>query len=181
MRREIPHILVLAPDHTGGTSEVQPCFYWYLADVTKRKIKFSIRDETAGTTVFQIELAGPHEKGINRLDLTEHWTSLEPGREYAWFVTLVGDPGQSEGDVFSGGHAFVTKPGEQLRSRLGAVPAETAPWVYAEEGYWYDAFHSLSRLQGLHPKDSSLRLARIDLLRQAGLEEVARYEEQGAR
>jgi hypothetical protein len=49
-----------------------------------------------------------------------------------------------------------------------AGPAEI-PLLYAQAGFWYDAFWALSDLIAEHPDNASLSAARAELLEQGGL------------
>ncbi|HEX2719391.1 MAG TPA: DUF928 domain-containing protein, partial [Candidatus Deferrimicrobium sp.] len=60
-----------------------------------------------------------------------------------------------------------------LSARLTSAVSGRAPFIYAEEGFWYDALESISRMIEASPKDADLRQQRASLLEQVGLSEAA--------
>jgi hypothetical protein len=62
---------------------------------------------------------------------------------------------------------------DTLSARLKSVESGRAPFIYAEEGYWYDALWEISRMIEASPKDADLRQQRASLLEQVGLSEAA--------
>ena len=60
----------------------------------------------------------------------------------------------------------------RVEKRLAEGSLGEAPAIYAEAGLWYDALSNLLELISDHPNNESLRTARLELLRQGGLEAV---------
>ena len=50
-----------------------------------------------------------------------------------------------------------------------------APYIFAEEGFWYDAFEALSGMIYAAPDNAGLHLQRASLLEQVGLAEAAEF------
>ena len=64
------------------------------------------------------------------------------------------------------------EPPASVAKRLTEASLGEAPAIYAEARLWYDALSSLLELVSDHPNNESLRTARLELLRQGGLEGV---------
>ena len=172
-------IQILAPDHLGYTTSDQPTLFWYLAEPTKTRIEFTLRDETSVEPLVDVALPAPAQAGIQTVRLADFKVKLAAGTRYVWFVSLVADPEQRSKDFTSG--AWITRraPDDSLRARLAAAGANEAS-VYAEAGYWYDAIGALSKRIAATSTDAGTRAQRAALLDQAGLSEVAAYDREHA-
>jgi hypothetical protein len=71
-------------------------------------------------------------------------------------------------------------PAPDQSARLSAAPPERAAYLYAESGYWYDAFDQLSSWLATDPGAALLRSHRAALLEQVGLGDSAAFERRGA-
>lgn len=169
-------IQVLAPDHVGLTTATQPTLYWYLASETEVRIDLTVRNGDAPEPLLDRQLRGPFAAGVHAARLADYDVSLEPGKSYQWFVSVVPDPGRRSTDFVSGAWIRPDAPAESLLQRLARTPPERAVFVYADGGVWYDAIASVSRQIEAAPHDAGLRAQRAALLEQVGLSEVADYD-----
>jgi hypothetical protein len=163
---------VLAPDHTGLTSQAQPTLYWTMR--SKAAIHFAIAETADGAKpILEAELEkGP---GIQRLDLARHDISLNPGTRYRWSVTQVVKEGSKSTDVIASGVIERIKPGEGLSSRIKRVRGVAKVDVYAIEGIWYDALQTISSMIDETPEERNLSAIRQSLLNQVGVKNVSSY------
>jgi len=171
-----PHLVILAPDHTGMTVQAQPTLYWYLSRPATTHLEVTVINDNSIDPVLEKTLPSARSAGIQSVDLGKHGVNLKPGVEYRWFVALVPDNNQRSNDIIASGTIQRTSASSSLKSRLAsAASASARASAYAEEGIWYDAIDTLSTAidkQG----DSSLRQQRAALLEQIGLNEVAEYD-----
>lgn len=164
-------VRVLAPRHTGLTNESAPNLYWFTSRAESGpQFEVTIIKQGALDPVLETTLQQPAAPGIQRLDLSRWGVELEPGAEYEWFVSVVRGPGQRSKDIVAGGAIRRVVPDPRVRARLTGADARRAPLIYAEQGIWYDAIDTLSKLIEVSPKDDTLRDQRAALLRQEGLE-----------
>lgn len=164
-------VRVLAPKHTGLTNKSAPNLYWYTSKaVAGRQFEVTIIKQGAIDPVLETTLQRPVASGIQRLDLSRWGVELEPGAEYEWFVSVVRDPAQRSNDIVAGGAIRRVAPDPTVRARLSGSDARAVPYIYAEQGIWYDAIDVLSRFIEVDPADDNLRDQRAALLRQQGLE-----------
>ncbi len=171
-----PRIAVLAPDHTGYTTQEQPNLYWYLSRPVATRLEITVINDQSVQPLLEKKLETPTQAGIQRLRLKDLGIKLKPGIEYRWFVGLVADPQQRSNDVIASGTIQRSEPSPALLEKLAKADKPGIPFVYAEEGIWYDAITSISELIVANPRDAALRQQRAALLEQAGLEEVAGFD-----
>ncbi len=164
-------LTVLAPRHTGLTSQSSPTLYWYTSKaVSGEQTEITLIKQDALDPVLETTLQGSVAPGIQRLDLSRWGVELEFDTEYEWFISVVRDPAERSNDVTAGGTIQRVAPPPGVRARLSGSEAHTVPLVYAEQGIWYDAIDTLSRLIQANPADETLLDQRAALLRQEGLE-----------
>jgi Domain of Unknown Function (DUF928) len=167
---------VLAPNHTGLTTQEQPDLFWYLSKSISTPMEFTLMDAQGVKPLIETSLGVPSRTGIQRVRLTDYGVRLEPGKHYEWFVALVVDPERRSKDVLAGGAIErVEQPMGQAGRQPSMSEAELARF-YAEHGIWYDAIAAVSKLIEATPNDSTLRRDRAALLNQAGLQEIAEAE-----
>jgi hypothetical protein len=166
---------VLAPNHTGLTSQDQPVLYWFVSKPLSSPIEFTLIDSSA-TPLLEKVLAPPGRKGIQRLPLSEFGVRLESGKQYQWFLTFVSDPKRRSKDVLAGATIERLPLSNEVAEEVSKLDGVSAANRYAEVGHWYDAIASLSEQIEANPLDSNLRTQRAALLQQVGLHEIADYD-----
>lgn len=173
---ETPRLAVLAPDHTGLTTQEQPTLYWYITHPVATRLEITVINEQTIQPLLEKKLNTPARAGIQKLSLKDFGLSLKQGIEYRWFVGLVNDPQQRSSDIIASGTIQRTPMPQGLKDKLAGADRKRTPFIYAEEGYWYDALDAISGLISAHPGDRELHEQRAALLEQAGLEEAAKFD-----
>ncbi|GEM_PF-666737 len=176
---EIPlplHISPLAPQHTGLTSNPQPALLWYVSGYYPEKVEFRLNEIGTAESLVDTDIKGPDKEGIYRLDLADYRVSLKPDVEYEWFLTIVFDKNERSADFGASAAIRYVKLSEELSKRAANTPKEKQYYVYADQGYWYDAIDSLSRLIEAKPGDKTLKSYRAALLNQVKLPAAAAYD-----
>lgn len=167
---------VLAPDHTGLTTKRQPTLYWYLSKPANARLDVTVITDDEIDPLLETAIGIPESAGIHRLDLASVGTTLKPGIEYRWFVSIIPDEEQRSNDIVASGTIQYTTPDADLERRVAASDEREQAAIYAENGLWYDAIDSLSRAIEDNPDDASLRVLRAAMLEQVGLKSVAAYD-----
>jgi len=167
---------VLAPDHTGLTTKSQPTLYWFISKPANARLDVTVINDEDIDPVLEKVVGTPKSAGIQKLDLATAGTTLKPGIEYRWFVSVTPDEGQRSNDVVASGTIQYTAPDADLKSRIATSDERTLASIYAENGVWYDAIDSISRAIQRNPGDANLRARRAALLEQVGLKAVADYD-----
>ena len=167
---------VLAPDHTGLTTKSQPTLYWFISKPANARLDVTVINDEDIDPVLEKVVGTPKSAGIQKLDLATAGTTLAPGIEYPWFMSVTPDEGQRSNDVVASGTIQYIAPDADLESRIAKADERTLAGIYAENGVWYDAIDSISRAIQNNPGDANLRTRRADLLEQVGLKTVADYD-----
>ena len=172
---------VLTPDHSGLTTQEQPSLYWYASKPTTYPIELTVTENQVVKPVLETRINSPSQPGIQRIRLADYNVRLKSGVVYRWYIAVVPDPKNRSKDILAGGFIERVEPSANLRTRLSQVGAAQAPFVYAEEGIWYDALSAISDMVDGAPNDSALRTQRAALLEQVRLQEVADFDRRVAR
>ena len=164
---------VLAPESTGLTSRAQPTLYWYCSKALPTPLEFTLNDAQAIKPLVEqkVPVAQP---GIHALKLNY---ALKPDVEYQWNVAT----GPRAGDTLAGGTIKYLPLSAALAAPLKAASPQQHPFLYAREGYWYDAIATLSEQIKAQPANRNLREQRAALLEQVGLNTAAAYDRETAK
>jgi hypothetical protein len=173
---EVPAPEALGPAQVGASTRESPNLYWFLPEAASSPLEVTVVGPDAAAPLLETTVAAPLEAGVHRVSLAEHGARLRPGVDYRWFVALVRDPARRSQDVVSGAAIRYTPPGAELSARLSAASPARAAHLYAESGYWYDAFDQLSSWLEAERGSALLRSHRAALLEQVGLREAAAFE-----
>jgi hypothetical protein len=170
--RDVFVLTVMAPDHKALTVSEQPSLYWFISAETSLPIEFSIVDPNATEPLLETRLPSPARRGLHRIRLADHPVKLEPGVAYRWSVTVVPDPNRRSRDILASGTIERVEPSQALAARAQSARKDDLPFIYAEEGIWYDALAVLSDLIESAPADADLERQRAALLSQARLPQI---------
>jgi hypothetical protein len=170
----------LGPAHVGASSQESPNLYWFLPEATSSPVEVSVVDPAAVDPLLELTLPGPLAAGVHRVSLGEHGVRLAPGVDYRWFVALVRDRERRSQDIVSGAAIRYAPPAPEQGARLAAAPPARTAHLFAESGYWYDAFDQLSRWLAAEPGAGRLHDHRAALLEQVGLGDAAAFERRGS-
>lgn len=162
-------LTVVAPDHVGLTVRKQPVLYWYIAEQVKHPLEFIVIQENANEPLLEIEIAPPIKTGFQRLSLSDFKFSLEKDIAYQWSIALVINQNKRSADIASIAAIKYMEPSLILLEKLKAINSTQKGFIYAQEGIWYDALHSLSESIEADPENPKLRDLRARLLGQVGL------------
>ena len=174
VQRDVFSLSVLAPDHTGLTTNPQPRLYWFVSsDLASTSAELTLIDPEGTQPLLETKLSPPVKTGVHMLNLADHGVKLSPGIPYRWYVALVVDPERRSKDILAGGFVELVPAPEGLAAKLSSAQKAELPNIYAEAGLWYDAIAAASELVDAAPGDTSARQQRAALLEQAGLTDVA--------
>lgn len=168
---------VLAPESTGLTSRAQPTLYWYTSKTLSTPLEFTLNDEQSIKPLVELQVPAA-QPGIHALKLKY---TLKPEVEYSWTLAAIADPDQRASDILTGGAIQYAPPPATLVTQLKNASPQQQVFLYAQEGFWYDALATLSEQIAAHPLDHSLREQRAALLEQVGLSAAAQMERANAK
>ena len=162
-------LMVLAPDHTGLTTQAQPTIYWYARTPAVARFEFALIDDEGNDLLLEVEVGSDRVAGFRQLDLGDYGITLQPGVSCRWSVALVSDNASRSSDLISSGIIERIEPGESLNGRISNATGNDLVGIYASEGIWYDALDAISSLIEQSPDDQGLISIRASLLEQVGL------------
>lgn len=163
---------VLAPESTGLTHRAQPTLYWYCSKAIAAPLEFTLNDDHSVKPLVEMKVAAA-QPGIHALRLSY---TLKPEVEYQWSLAAIADPDQRANDTIASGTIRQVLPSVLLTAQLKQASLREQPFLYAQEGFWYDAIATLSENIDAHPADRGLREQRAALLEQVGLKTAAAYD-----
>lgn len=172
-------LTVLAPERVGLTTKEQPSLYWFQSKPVDNHFELTIIEKNVVKPVLEAKFEAS-AAGIQRVRLSDYNVSLAEGVEYRWSVAIVLDPDNRSKDIVASGVIKRVKPAEKLLGRLKGAPASEVPYIYADEGVWYDSLEALSELVDAKPQDAKLREIRAVYFMQVGLHDAAMHEMQSA-
>jgi hypothetical protein len=170
--RDVFVLSVLAPDHKALTVSDQPSLYWFISSDTSLPIELAIADPNATEPLLETRLPSPAPRGVHRIRLADFPVKLEPGVAYRWSVTVVPDANRRSRDILASGTIERVEPSAVLAARLQSARTGDLPFIYAEEGIWYDALAVLSDLIDGAPENGDLQRQRAALLSQARVPQI---------
>ena len=162
---------VLVPG-IGNTISEQPTLYWSISQALSAQFELTLKPiMPPGSFEFPEPLIDKTlhlsvNKGIQALSLVQHNAKLDINTQYEWSISLVCDSENPSINIFDSGIIKRVEPSNTLNERIKGANERQLPYIYAENGVWYDALDTLSRLI---QKDNSLSTVRASLLKQGGL------------
>jgi len=165
-----PVIQALAPEHVGLTAKEQPTLSWYMSKPGSMRVEILLANEDEMDPLLELTIdASKLKGGIQSLNLADYGVKLKPGKQYQWSVVLVPEAGHRSGDIISSGMIELNKVSGALKTKLSKSKSQDNVYIYAQEGYWYDAIAELTGLIKKDPGNELLKQQRQDLLKQVGL------------
>ena len=168
-------LTVLAPEHVGLTTKEQPSLYWFQSKAVNARFEVTITEEKAIKPLLEARFESSTD-GIQRLRLSDYSVHLAEGVEYRWSVAMVLDSENRSRDIVASGVIKRVKPTEKLVNRLQGAPTSELPYIYADEGVWYDSLETLSDLVDAKPQDAKLHEIRAVYFMQVGLHDAAMHD-----
>ena len=165
-----PTLHVLAPDHVGLTASEQPTLNWHMSKPGSMRLEIMLIDEEGMDPLLELSIDSSKLKaGVQSVNLADHGVKLKPGMKYQWSVVLVAEEGHRSNDIISSGmieHRNITG---SLKTKLSKADSQEDVFIYAQEGYWYDAISELTGLIKKHPDNELFKKQHKQLLEQVGL------------
>lgn len=168
-----PTLSFLAPDHVGLTTKESPSLFWYQSKPGKTKFELTILEDGKADPVLEVKLDRATAEGVQRIKLSDHGVKLSAGIQYRCTVALVVDEANRSRDIVASGVIKRVEPKAKLTERLAKARPSDLPFIYAEEGVWYDALGALADLIDSHPDTKAFYTQRAALLHQVKLTDAA--------
>jgi hypothetical protein len=160
---------VLAPTHTGHTSQQQPTLYWFVSEPEEVRVLIqNMQPQSIDDANMVLDTTiTTKESGIQALSLAEHDFSLKSGSVYEWSVSLVKSPKT----VASGTIRWV-QPDDTLAQDIEAAEGKKKYDLFASNGYWYDTIDGVSQMINQDVTNDVYQADRAALLQQVKLPQL---------
>lgn len=169
-------LTVLAPEHVGQTTKTQPSLFWYQSKANQTRFELTLSESKNPEPVLEVKFHSMPSDGIQRLRLADHGVTLKTGVEYRWSVAMVVDEQNRSKDIVASGVIKHVETPDSLKKRLASASDTDLPFIYADEGMWYDSLESLSDLIDREPAQRVLHEHRAVYFMQVGLNDAARHD-----
>jgi len=169
-------LTVLAPEHVGQTTKAQPSLFWYQSKSNRTRFELTITEGKKPEPLLELQFNRIPNDGIQRLRLSDHNITLMNNVEYRWSVAMIVDEANRSKDIVASGVVKRVDPPDTLKKRLTGAPDGDLPFIYADEGMWYDSLEALSNLIDKVPTKKDLHEQRAVYFMQVGLNEAARHD-----
>src|ERR1043166_4834222 len=169
-------LVALVPNHLALTTQAQPSLFWFQSKPAKAKFELTVVEPKKPKPLLWLAALQADKPGIHRVKLAKYKVELQPDVPYEWSVAIVPDAENRSKDVFAKGVIKRINPPGDLASRIEKADNIERAAAYAQAGFWYDAFESISNAIEAHPDDASLRAQRALLLQQVGLSQAAAFD-----
>lgn len=168
-------LIALMPETNFGVTVVdEPTLYWFVPAINAAFAEFVLLDDS-GNEILTKQLPVSETSGIVGVKLVDEANQavIEAGQDYHWFFSLVCNPLDRSGDIFSEGWLRRMPSDPALTSQLEGAPVGDRPTIYANAGIWHDALDALATLRCGQPNDVGLKARWADLLKSVGLETLS--------
>lgn len=169
-------LLALLPEtNIGLTTEAYPSFFAYVPPSSAEIAEFLLYEEGTDQLIYSTSLEINGESGIAsvKLPVDADIPSLEVGKNYYWYFTVVCDQDDRSGDMTVQGTVQRVALNADLARQLASASAPERAAIYAQAGIWQDALASLAALNQREPNNPSNRSSWNSLLTAVGLQEIA--------
>ncbi|MBO3460379.1 DUF928 domain-containing protein [Aetokthonos hydrillicola Thurmond2011] len=156
------HLVAIVPkSNIVLTTQAKPVFFFYVPQ-TSATIEFVVQDNDQQVVLAKQIYKSTSKSGIVSIPLTQ--TSLEAGKQYRWFFSVICNPKErSQDKVVEGGIRRIS-PDSQLATKLKNASAKELVNIYAEAGIWQDSLGTLAQQLVSHPNDQGLKTDWKELL-----------------
>ncbi|MGA7933288.1 MAG: DUF928 domain-containing protein [Kovacikia sp.] len=158
----------------GLTFADRPSFFLYIPQSPNQRAEFLLLGNNDTEVVYQTTFSLPTKPGIVRFDLPEAAPSLQVGKQYHWYVTLICDPAKGpSGNPSVEGWIERSQPNSKLAQAIKTAKPTDRPTLYAEAGVWHETVTSLVDLRRSDPTNPKLLSDWKELLKSVGLDSIA--------
>jgi tetratricopeptide (TPR) repeat protein len=165
-------LIALLPQGELSTTAKLPVLLFYMPQNSDVRVEFllqeSNRKDSKGEDIYHAFNITPNKTaGIISLDLATFpgIPSLDDGKQYHWYLSLVCDEQDRSGDKSVDGFIKKVALDPILTKELQAAKPSDRAFLYAVNGIWYDAVATLYKARLSNPNDPRLSQNWADLLK----------------
>ncbi|KAF3888456.1 MULTISPECIES: DUF928 domain-containing protein [Nostocales] len=145
---------IVPQSNIGLTTVANPVFFFYIPSQTSNAtLELLVQDENK--RFFKQTYKPSGKAGFVELPLTV--TSLDVGKEYRWFLSVICNPTERSSDKVVRGSIKRIQPEPQLMAKIKNATTQERVALYAQAGIWQDSLATLAQLLFSHPDDAQLK------------------------
>ncbi|MUG95302.1 DUF928 domain-containing protein [Scytonema sp. UIC 10036] len=145
---------IVPQSNIGLTTVAKPVFFFYIPPQTSNAtLELVVQDENK--RFFKQTYKPSGKAGFVDLPLTA--TSLEVGKEYRWFLSVICDREKRSSDKVVRGAIKRIQPEPQLMAKIKNATSQERVALYAQAGIWQDSLATLAQLRFSRPHDAQLK------------------------
>lgn len=149
------HLTAIVPkSNIGLTTTGHPILFFYIPQTSAPMLELVVRGEDQEPAIKQ-SYKPSGKAGLVGIPLTA--TSLEIGKEYRWFFSVVCNPKERAQDQVVEGAIKRIPLQPQLATKLQNATMQERLNLYANAGIWQDTLTTLAQLLSLNPNDGELK------------------------
>ncbi|MGA7936921.1 MAG: DUF928 domain-containing protein [Kovacikia sp.] len=141
---EPTNLTILAPQgHLGQTASTQPTVAWFVPAQNSYPLEVALFEENGGQRdqLIHIFRGIKSSPGMMQLSLAERSVQLETGKTYRWQVAVLCNPNRPATAQIAKARMKVVALPATLKTQLAQTRDRLKQAnLYAEAGFWYDAF-----------------------------------------
>ncbi|SRR5579883_1409991 len=162
------HVVALVPQsNIVLTTAKNPVLFFYVPQTSAPQLELVVQDKENSQNFVKQTYKPSGQAGVVKIPVTT--TSLEAGKEYRWFFSVVCNPKERSKDQEVEGSIKRINPDSQLLTKLNSATPNERVKIYADAGYWGDTTANLAQLISDHPNDQNLKNDWKELLSAQGV------------
>lgn len=170
-------LTALIPESNMGlTVAERPTLFFYIPPTPATMVELVLLDEESGDKVYETTLPITGSPGIIsvRLSASPTLRSLEIGKDYHWYFSIVCDPDDRAGDIYVDGWIRRVEPNPILVGYLQKASPHELVALYRNDDLWYDTVTTLAEQHRSNPHNSAVATEWVTMLKSVGLEDILR-------
>ncbi len=159
----------------GVTTQKFPTLWFYLpySKDGRYPTEFVLLDDKTKDPIYQAEIPLPKKPGIISVTIPDSVPPLEVNGQYRWFFNVYCDSQQQSPPIYVEGLMVRKTMSQTVTAKLTSAPPLEQVAIYAADGFWFDALTKLTQLYQQNPQDKQLQKEWENLLKSAGLDNIA--------
>lgn len=148
------HLTAIVPkSNIGLTTLANPVLFFYVPPSSESALELVVQDEKQNFVKQYYKPSG--NGGVVAIPINK--TSLEVGKQYRWFFSVVCNARERSKDLSVKGGIKRISPNPQLATQLKGATLNERVNLYAKAGIWQDALTTLVELRSQSPNDPQLK------------------------
>jgi len=168
-------LTALVPNtNTGTTIAAQPTLSFYVPANKAEQLELVLLNDKQ-KILHKSTVASPKTPGIVSVNMATipGAPSLETGKNYQWYFSMICDPKDRSADVVVDGWIQRVEADPILQSEIQKAKPSDRVSLYAANGIWYDTVAAMVASRQSAPNNSTITREWSDLLKSVGLGAVA--------